>query len=125
MVINSIFNTSNKLNRLHKLSSHAQVILKKIGINHGAGNSHGGIPNGQVGFPFHIGYRKCGSDKPENLLFNILWNTHIIGILNISTINSENRESLLSITSQGRGKINSARAFRPVESPNCFGDQRI
>ena len=125
LVVNSFVDTAFYFGHVHKFGAHSQVILKKIWIHHRTGNPHGSVTQRKVRFAFHLSHCQRSLYKTENFFLHISRNVLVAGILHIAAINSESRQTFLSVSGQRCCQINRSRTFGSVKTPNGFWHQRM
>ena len=120
MIINTLRHTADDLNLIHGLYTHAKIFLDELTVYNRACNSHGDSTDLQVRFSTH----GCCSDrctsKTKKLLLDILRNLLGICLLNILTVNTKCRKTLLRMSCQYSGKIYCTWSLCTIKAPYCF-----
>ena len=125
LIVNAVVHTANDLNLVHRLNSHSEIILNKVGVNDRAGNTHTDRADLKIGLASHRCRRNSRASEAEKLLLNVLRNRGVVHVLNLVTVNAKRRQTLLCMTCKHRRKINRAGSLSTVKAPNALDGQGI
>ena len=117
LVINAFRHTADDFHLIHGFHTHSQILFNKCGINDGTADAHADRTNLQIRFSSHSGNRYRSSSEAKQLLHNILRDIRCVRILNIMSVNTECRKSLLRMGSQYTCQIYGSGTLRTVKAP--------
>ena len=125
VVVDTLCHTTDNFNLIYRLHTHSQVFLDEFRADDGSTDTHGNGTDLQVGFSSHAGCCHCGAAEAKQFCLYVLRNGLIVRILNIMSVDTEGRKSLLCVGSQYGSQVYSARSLGSVQSPYALDSQRI
>src|SRR5574344_1245392 len=120
MVVDAFINSAVDFTHVDGFGSHSQVVLEEILIDDASCDSHGASADGEVALVTHCGRRDCRTAESEKLLLHVLWDCLVICFLDIMSVDSESRKTLLSMGCHDACKIHCTGTLCAVEAPYCL-----
>ena len=125
MIVDTLCHTTDNFNLVYRLHTHSQIFLDEFRADDGSADTHGNGTNLQVGFSSHACCCYCGAAEAEKLCLYVLRDGLIVSILNVMSVDTECRKSLLCMGSQYGSQVYSARSLGSVQSPYALDGQRV
>ena len=120
LIIDSLWHTTDDFHLVNRLYTHSKVRLDEIRIDDRSTDTHCNRSNLKVRCSSHGCCCNSCTSESEKFLFNVFRNCCVVSFLNVMSVNSECRKSLLCMCSKYRCKVYSSRSLCSVESPYSF-----
>ena len=125
VVIDTFFHTAQDLCFIHALIAHTEVALEEILVYDTACDTHTLATDRQVTLTAHICHSNGSTCKAKQLFSHVCWDSIVVQILYVVTIDAKGRKPLLCMTSQHCSQVNCTRALCAVETPNSLRPVRV
>ena len=124
-VVYALVHPAEDFGLIDLLVAHSEVLLEEVRVDDGACDAHCYGAEAQVALAAHGRYRLSGACPAEYLLGNVCRYAVIGKILDVVSVDSVCRKSLLSVCGEHCCKINCSRTLGSVESPYCLWIVRV
>ena len=120
LIVNAFRHAPDNLDLVDGFHSHAQVFFDELAVDDGAAYAHADRADLQIALAAHGGDGNCRSGKAEQLFLYVFRNDGVVGILNITAVDTEGGKPFLRIGCKHGCQINGARTLRRIQTPDSF-----
>ena len=124
-IVDILVHAADDFALINGFTAHSEEFLKEIGIDDGTCDPHCDAAHRKIAFAAHVGDRKTGTHKTENLLFHIRGNLLAVLVLHVTAVNAERGNTLLGVSGKYGCEIDRSGTLGSVEAPNGFRSLRI
>ena len=117
-VVDALFDAAGELGHVDVLVTHAEVGAEEVGVDDGAGDTHGDGAHGQVSLTLHLRDSQAGGRVVEEAGTHVLGDGGVVSVLHVLAVDAEGRNANLGVASQGSSEVHGAGALGAVEAPD-------
>ena len=117
-VVDALFDAAGELGHVDVLVAHAEVGAEEVGVDDGAGDTHGDGAHGQVGLTLHLRDGQAGGRVVEEAGAHVLGDGGVVSVLHVLAVDAEGGDADLGVAGQGGGEVHGAGALGAVEAPD-------
>ena len=117
-VVDALIDAAGELGHVDVFVTHAEVGAEEVGVDDGAGDTHGDGAHGQVGLTLHLRDSQAGGRVVEEAGTHVLGDGGVVSVLHVLAVDAEGRNANLGMASQGSSEVHGAGALGAVEAPD-------